>query len=196
MSELDRSSPESQQAANKFSPAAKTLMELNALQVVGRDKNNNIIDEKLNDESPRLIILNPNLILGPQLQPGNIKGNSLPWFCKIIKGESMNKEIPNDSMSIIDVRDLAALHVAASEEESASGRYFGVNRSWPWKEILTAMAQVYPPYQTIIPPLYSGEANIETMFDNTRRDSLGIQLRSLETTLSDLINFLKEKNVL
>ena len=35
---------------------------------------------------------------------------------KILKGEAMNKEIPNDSMSIIDVRDLAA-YVAAAENE-------------------------------------------------------------------------------
>lgn len=188
------SDPAHQQSVGKYSPAAKTLMELTALAAVGRNKHNEIIDDTLAQASPRLCIMNPNLILGPQLQPGSIVGNSLPWICSILQGQSMNKGVPNDSMSIIDVRDLAALHVAAAESPHASGRYFGVNRSWPWKDILEALAVAYPPYRSKMPPMYEGAANIETMFDNTRRDSLGIKLRSLEETVNDLVTFVQEKD--
>jgi len=191
---LHWSDPDRQQSLGKYSPAAKTLMELKSLHAVGRNERNEVVDETLASSSPRLCIMNPNLILGPQLQPGPIQGNSLPWFCNILKGKSMNSVVPNDSMSIIDVRDLAALHVAAAE--GGSGRYFGVNRSWPWSEILESMAIAHTPYRDVMPPMYEGDADIETMFDNTRRDSLGVELRSLDETLNDLVVFLKEKGVL
>ena len=72
----------------------------------------------------RLCILNPSLILAPQLQPGAVSGNGLPWFARIAKGEAMSDSIPNDSMSIIHCEDLAKLHVACFESAKASGRYF------------------------------------------------------------------------
>merc|ERR1712196_389106 len=137
------SDPQLQQENGRFSPAAKTLMELAALEEVGRNRRNEIVDAEAAKDAPRLCIMNPNLILGPQLQPGAISGNSLPWMVKILKKERMGEEIPNDSMSIIDVRDLAELHVQCAEKDSASGRYFGVQRSWPWGEILTTLEKVY-----------------------------------------------------
>jgi len=188
------SDPEAQQNAGKFSPAAKTLMETKALAAVGRDQSNIVVDEEKAKGAPRLVILNPNLILGPQLQPGPICGNSLPWVCRILKGESMNEMIPNDSMSIIDVRDLASLHVAAAEDPHASGRYWGVNRSWPWEEILGAFEEVAAPYKA--PPRFEGESKLPTQFDHTRKNSLGVELRSLKETLRDLVAFLREREAI
>ena len=43
-------------------------------------------------ENVRVCIMNPSWILGPQLQPGDITGNGLPWFAKITRGESMNEQ--------------------------------------------------------------------------------------------------------
>ena len=186
---LHWSDPEVQQANSRYSPAAKTLMEIAALQEVGRNQKNEVVKEI--NGAPRLCIMNPNLILGPQLQPGGVTGNPLPWMVKILKGEAMNKEIPNDSMSIIDVRDLAALHVAAAENEVASGRYFGVQRSWSWEEILAVFEEVCPGYKK--PPRFQGEANHETLFDTTRRDSLGVPLRPLKDTMQDVVTFMTER---
>jgi len=185
------SDPDAQVAANKFSPAAKTLMELRSLEEVGRNKANEIVNVELARNSPRLIIMNPNLILGPQAQPGPVKGNSLPWIVKILKKESMSEKIPNDSMSIIDVRDLAELHVSAMEKEDASGRYFGVNKSFTWEEILSTFEQVYPKYT--MPPRFEGEAAVPTQFDHTRKKTLNVELRDLRTTLQDLVAFLVER---
>lgn len=204
------SDPEAQQAAGKFSPAAKTLMEMAALKEVGRDQSNKVVDEEQAAGSPRLVIMNPNLILGPQLQPGNISGNSLPWISRILQGchplchygtsavtgcafagKAMSEKIPNDSMSIIDVRDLASLHVAAAENPDASGRYWGVNRSWPWEEILAILEEVAPGYMA--PPRFEGEAKLPTQFDHTRQQSLGVKLRPLKDTLADLVAFLQAR---
>ena len=185
------SDPEVQLGAGKFSPAAKTIMEMSALCEVGRNQQNEVIDGSVASSSPRLCIMNPNLILGPQLKPGSVSGNSLPWVARILKGEAMSEKVPNDSMSIIDVRDLASLHVNCAEKADASGRYFGVSRSWPWSEILMTIQRVYPGYN--MPPMFEGEANIETRFDFGRRDSLGVIPRPLEETMNDLIAFLKDK---
>lgn len=185
------SDPEVQQQSGRFSPAAKTLMEMASLAAVGRNQQNEVVDDELGKKAPRLCIMNPNLILGPPLRPGGVSGNSLPWVARILRGEAMNEKVPNDSMSIIDVRDLAELHVQCAEQESASGRYFGVSRSWPWSEILDTFKAVYPAYK--LPPMYEGEANVETQFDFSRRDSLGVALRPLETTVKDLVSFLQKK---
>lgn len=183
-----------QLAAGKFSPAAKTLMELGALAAVGRDRANAVVDAAAAAGAPRLVIVNPNLILGPQLQPGAVAGNSLPWIVRILTGATMRGAIPNDSMSIVDVRDLAALHVAAAEAPDASGRYFGVHRSWPWTEILAALERAYAGYAA--PPRFDGAAETPTQFDTTRRDSLGVALRPLDATLEDLVAFLVARGAL
>jgi len=190
------SEPSFQQSSGKYSPAAKTLMEIKSLEFVGRNQKNQIVDKEVADSSPRLCIINPSLILGPRLQPGELQGNGLPWFAKIVRGEAMNKEIPNDSMSIISVTDLAMLHVACFEDPAASGRYFGVVQSWPWEEILTAIKRQVPQYR--VPPKNFTEIKPITQFDKTRRDSLLLaafgdefNLKTLEEILKETIDYLR-----
>eukprot|EP00127_Corallochytrium_limacisporum_P001505 Clim_evm3s62 gene=Clim_evmTU3s62 len=193
--EIDHwSDPEEQKSRSRWSPAAKTSMEIAAFTEVGRNQRNDVVDEEKAKGAPRLCIMNPNLILGPQLNPGPPGINSLLWVSKILKGEVMTDGIKNDSMSIIDVRDLAALHVACYEKSDASGRYFGVNRSFPWEEILATFETEYPPYKR--PPRFEGEAKVPTQFDHTRKESLGVTLRSLEETVKDLIDWFNSKGLL
>ena len=47
---------------------------------------------------------------------------SLPFLVKILRKEMLSK-IPNGSMSLIDVRDLASLEIAAIENKDAKGRH-------------------------------------------------------------------------
>ena len=49
------SNPDVQKEIGKFSPAAKTLMELAALDFVGRNKRNEIIDKEKASNSPRFV---------------------------------------------------------------------------------------------------------------------------------------------
>lgn len=191
------SDPAKQQAAGKYSPAAKTLMEIKALEFVGRNRQNQIVDQEAAASAPRLCIINPSLILGARLEPGDLKGNGLPWFARIVKGEAMTKEIPNDSMSIISVSDLAMLHVACLEDKTASGRYFGVVQSWSWEDILSAVKNQVLGYQ--IPPKNFTESNHVTKFDNSRRDALlkaafgeDFKLKNLDEILRETIDYLKD----
>jgi len=191
------SDPSIQKAAGKYSPAAKTLMETKALDFVGRNKQNVVVDKELATSSPRLCIINPSLILGQRLEPGEIRGNGFPWFARIIKGDAMNKEMPNDSMSIISVTDLAMLHVACLENSNASGRYFGVVQSWSWEDILTAVKNIVPDYK--LPPKNFTEGNAVTKFDTSRRDSLlngafgsDFKLMGLEDILRETIEYLRD----
>lgn len=47
---------------------------------------------------------------------------SLAFMVKILRKEMLSK-IPNGSMSLIDVRDLAALEIAAIENKEAKGAH-------------------------------------------------------------------------
>ena len=150
----------------------------------------------------RLCIMNPSLILAPQLKPGEITGNGLPWFARIVKGDAMNQQIPNDSMSIIHCEDLAKLSILAAFPKQScdglvlpSGRYFGVNQSWAWEEILLAIKSRRPDFN--IPPKKFEKQNPVTKFDNTRRDSLGLGvMKDLSIILDDTITFLEEKGLI
>ena len=95
------------QQSGRYSPACKTLVDRAALKFEG--------------EHPdlRIVIFNPNMILGPMFHPE--MDGSLALFRAILKGEKF-KQIPNDSMSFIDVRDLAELELAALENKNARGK--------------------------------------------------------------------------
>ena len=75
------------------------------------------------DEHPdmRIVIFNPSMILGPMFHP-EMHG-SLAFFRAVLNGEKLD-EIPYDTMSFIDVRDLAELELAALENKNARGSTF------------------------------------------------------------------------
>eukprot|EP00094_Tigriopus_californicus_P001268 TCALIF_01229-PA protein Name:"Similar to A Dihydroflavonol-4-reductase (Dianthus caryophyllus)" AED:0.36 eAED:0.42 QI:0/0/0/0.28/1/1/7/0/310 len=181
--EMDHwSDPDYQISQGKYSPAAKTLMDQAALQY-GKDH-----------PELRVVVLNPNLIMGPMFQPDLPAKGSLNMLLSILKRERLDK-IPNGSMSIIDVRDLAALELAAVENPHAAGRYFGVLRSFHWKEIMEAIHEVHPEFE--VPPVgYEGDDVRPTQFDHSRKESLGVKLRDLKTILHDAINDLKARKLL
>jgi len=197
----DWSDPELQQKNGRFSPAAKTLMEITALKAVGRDQKNELTGDK-NEKFPRVCIMNPSLILAPQLKPGDVTSPGLGWFLKIMNGEAMAEKIPNDSMSVIHAADLAKLHVACMENDgsdpnvaAASGRYFGVNKSWHWEDILNAVKVEIPEYK--MPAKKYEQRAKETLFDSSRRDSLNIgELKDLQEIVKEIVEFLRKKDLL
>lgn len=75
----------------------------------------------------RVVIFNPNLILGPMFHDPEMN-ESLEVFKAILKGDA-EKEL--DSLSFIDVRDLAELELAALENKNARGQC--INKLlWKW----------------------------------------------------------------
>ncbi|MFK7804429.1 MAG: NAD-dependent epimerase/dehydratase family protein [Anaerolineae bacterium] len=175
------SDPEQQISVGKHSPAAKTLMEKKALEIMAANP------------AVRVCILNPSMIAGPafQDQPPSV----LNFIRAILKKERMADVVPNGSMSMIAVNDLAKLHIAALEQETASGRYFALKQSWHWKDILTTLSQLYPAYT---PPAWNAETEPikPTGFDFTRRDSLGVELKDLDKILEGVIHEIQRRNML
>ncbi|MGI9325793.1 MAG: NAD-dependent epimerase/dehydratase family protein [Pseudomonadales bacterium] len=175
------SDPEKQRAAGKFSPAAKTLMDQTALARM------DAANGKL-----RVSVINPSMIVGPAFQPAPV--NSLKAFQAIIEGRRFAEGVPNGSMSIIDARDLAKLHVNALENDNAHGRYFGVKQSWHWRDILAALKKAYPSYE--MPPVAQDEAPVRpTQFDLARQATLGCELRDLDEMMSGVVAELQRRNM-
>lgn len=181
--ELDHwSDPAVQQAAGKFSPAAKTLMDQTALARM-----------ESSDGKLRISVLNPSLIAGPAFQAAPVA--SLRSFQAIIQKRRHAERTPNGSMSIIDVRDLAKLHVNALEDEAAQGRYFGVKQSWHWREILAALKRAHPAY--VVPPFPEDETPARaTQFDLTRQNSLGVKLRGLDEIIGGVVEELQRRKMI
>ena len=104
--------PEYQIFKGKYSLAAKISMDEAAL--------------KFGEDHPdiRIVIFNPSMIVGPMFHP-DMHG-SLAFFKDILSQGDQLKEVPDDSMSFIDVRDLAQLELAALENKNAKGTYVHV----------------------------------------------------------------------
>ena len=99
--------PEYQISKGKYSLAAKISMDDAAL--------------KFGELHPdiRIVIFNPSMIVGPMFHP-DMHG-SLVFFKDILTQGDKMKDVPDDSMSFIDVRDLAQLELAALENKNAKG---------------------------------------------------------------------------
>jgi len=69
----------------------------------------------------RMVAVNPGLVLGPSLTPASQSG-SLFLLDELFKGYFFYGA-PDFSFTVVDVRDLAAAHIAAAEEPDAHGRY-------------------------------------------------------------------------
>lgn len=140
----------------------------------------------------RGITINPSTVTGPCLSPE--PATSLKSYAAIVHGERLTT-IPNSSMSMIDVRDLAALHVAALTSESASGRYFGVKQSWHWREILAELARQVPGYE--MPAVDPDEVPVRpTAFDLTRQRSLGVAIRDLPGILGAAVAEMQSRGMI
>jgi nucleoside-diphosphate-sugar epimerase len=69
----------------------------------------------------RMVAVNPGLILGPSLTPASESG-SLFLLDELFKGYFFYGA-PDFSFTVVDVRDVAAAHIAAAEKPDAHGRY-------------------------------------------------------------------------
>ncbi|KAB2352366.1 NAD-dependent epimerase/dehydratase family protein [Actinomadura rudentiformis] len=69
----------------------------------------------------RMVAVNPGLVLGPSLTPASESG-SLFLLDELFKGYFFYGA-PDFSFTVVDVRDVAAAHIAAAEKPDAHGRY-------------------------------------------------------------------------
>ena len=157
---------------------------------VGKTRLDKIVLEKMQSSNGKLLTatINPSMIGGPSYlgQPSTIH----QFLAAVIGGKYMKDSIPNDSMSLIDARDLAALHLAALDNPQASGRYFGIKNSWHWRDILSEIERQHPGYQK--PAIDSNEEiKTPTQFDLSRQKTLGVDLRELPEIIADSLEAAK-----
>jgi nucleoside-diphosphate-sugar epimerase len=181
--EIDHwSDPDIQLQQKKYAAVGKTLLDL-------------IVLKKMEHSGGkfRVCVINPSMIVGPAFQIDPVVSHVR--FADILNGTRMADRVPNTSLSLSDVRDLAALHVNALERKEARGRYFGVKQSWHWREILKELEQLHPGYSM---PLIDRSENIvqSTKFDLTRQHSLGVEMRGLGEMLADHINELHRRRMI
>merc|ERR550517_1732670 len=95
------------------------------------------------------------------------------------------KESRNDSMSFIDVRDCAAMHVAGCENEETSGRYMCLIESWHWNDIFKLLMRLCNDLDL---KLFEGDCVTATQFDRSKQDSLGLQIRTSKRLSRNQLN--------
>jgi len=177
---LHWSDPDRQLAEKKFAAVGKTRLDRIVLDRMAASAGRF-----------RVAVINPSMIVGPAYRPDPTV--SLVRFAEIVRGERIAETIPNRSLT--DVRDLAALHVAALENAAARGRYFGVKQSWHWRDILRALKRAWPAYR--MPAIDPTEVPVRpTRFDLTRQASLGVGLRGLDAMVAGLVAELERRRMI
>ena len=176
--EQDHWSDEKEQCnSKKYTSAAKTYMEKAAFKFCAE---NNL----------RLSVLLPTGLYGSAVLPEHLKHNPFLWIKSVLEGGApRHQKVPNDSASLIHLQDLARLFLAAYEDSSASGRYFGVLESFHWNDIYKECQKLIPDMQ--MPEPFSGDPVVPTQFDFKRRDSLGIKIRDFPTIMRETVEWLK-----
>ena len=176
--EIDHLSDAGHQIAQKkYTSAEKIVMEAAAVRFAEA-------------HSQRLVIFLPTMMLGPVILPEHLERGFHKTLREMVASRcGQHDTVPAGSMSMAHRDDVAALFLAAYETPSGSGRYFAVYDSWPWRDIYAELAK-HLPASALSAPV---EGNIEppTQFDFTRRDSLGVTLRDIPTTLQETAAWLE-----
>lgn len=168
-----------QLSQKKYTAAEKTVMEASAKTFA-------------QEHGQRLVIFLPTLMLGPVILPEHANRGFLKALQDMLAGKKgWHDKTPAGSMSISHLDDVAALFMAGYENPAASGRYFAVYDSWPWRDIYAEIAKEVP--ALALPDPLEGEPEPPTGFDFTRRDSLGVPMRDIPTTLKQTLSWLKTK---
>ncbi|KAL2259230.1 hypothetical protein VTK26DRAFT_7166 [Humicola hyalothermophila] len=151
-----------------------------------------------------LVVLNPGGVLGPSLSPASDSG-SLSLFGQLLKG-NMIIGVPDLSLPLVDVRDVAIAHLKASEKAEAKGRYIicssepisfldvslrlkkvhsNPGRLPSWK-IPRLIFRLLGPLSGISQRWISANIGIEVKVDNSKSvKGLGMEYRPLDETLAD-----------
>jgi len=158
--------------------ASKTLAEKNAVEMA-------------NDSAFRLVQICPSFTVGPMLQP--IVNSSMERFARICAGEH-HKQIPNRSISLVDVRDVAAHHIAAYEK-GVPGRFFSTTESWHWTLVYEAL-KILNPQMKCPTPLPNGIKHVQPRkFCTSKMKTLGVTERSFMQVLTDAVEEIKNTNI-
>ncbi|MDG1997668.1 MAG: NAD-dependent epimerase/dehydratase family protein [Amylibacter sp.] len=124
----------------------------------------------------KLTTICPSLVLGPPLD-GNI-GSSLGVVARLMEGR--DPMIPNCGIALVDVRDIAQMHVRALQRpESAGNRFIGSERFMWMRDVALVLKAEYPDRQIPIRVAPDWLVRLMSMFDQTIKGilpSLGLEV--------------------
>ncbi|KAJ8603018.1 hypothetical protein CTAYLR_001565 [Chrysophaeum taylorii] len=136
----------------------------------------------------RYVAINPTLVVGPMLQPG--LNESMRILADIVTGARM-MTAPNDSFSFVDVRDCAAMHVAAYERDDVTGRHLCVAESLHWNDIFATLKEIYPAVPDVQP--YRGGGLVAPIkFDTTKQQKSLLDMALRRSTRDILVDAVAE----
>ena len=160
--------------------------------------------EKLPDDQKfELAVINPTLVLGPVMQGSNCTSMEIPLRLLLRQVPA----VPKLNFPIIDVRDLAAGHVAALTSDKAAGnRHIMCSENLWFGEIAKIYAEEFKPQGYRIPTMVAPNWIIRIMgltdpaiksasrslsrvgtYDTSQaKDHLGMQTRSARETVIDM----------
>lgn len=124
----------------------------------------------------RLVAVNPGFVLGPALDAD--VGTSLQALAMILKG--VYPAVPPVDFPIVDVRDLAALHVAAMAPAASGRRLIATGETWSMSRMAREMRAAHPERARRIPVgvLPAFAVRLLSLFDaslRTLRADLGVR---------------------
>ncbi|CCA67680.1 related to aldehyde reductase II [Serendipita indica DSM 11827] len=156
-----------------------------------------------------LVTLNPPMVYGPIINTQRLSAlnESSQRFWKFLSGQM--KEIPTSSSPLwVDVRDVAAAHLAAYEKPAAGGkRFFIVADEWySNQDIADIFRKHFPEVRDKVPEGTPGRGfhlkpeEIYTHNNSRSKEILGITYRSFETCATDagrsILELAKAENAL
>ena len=161
----------------------------------------------------RLTTINPSLVMGPAVI-GDTNSGSFEVL-RMLGGGDMKMGAPRLAFGVVDVRDVAEMHLRAGFVDTAQGRYITSGHNTDLLEMGKTLRKSFPDYplpksalpkwlvwlvgpsQGIPRKFVSGNANVEMKIDNSKsRTELGMSYRPMEETLNDMFTFAIEHNLL
>ena len=157
----------------------------------------------------RCVAICPTAVFGPMLQAE--VNTTCGWGLSLFKDgkNSSGGTASDDSMSVVDVRDCAAQHIAAMENVNATGRYMCISgdrlesdgpnstlrESTHWNNIFKLVKELYPKMPDVKP---SETMCRPTRFDMQRAHTLIPldQWRSMREVLADLLQEGQKRGIL
>nr|XP_043623148.1 phenylacetaldehyde reductase-like [Erigeron canadensis] len=139
-----------------------------------------------------LVVVNPGYVIGPLLQPA-LNATS-EGFIDLIK---TGKEVFADGIfRLVDVRDVATAHILAFENPEANGRYCVVGKVVRSSELIRIVHNLYP---SLVHSERVKDSNVEPLpytVSTAKAESLGVKFTPIEESIKDIVESLKEKNLL
>ena len=142
----------------------------------------------------RVATVNPPFIFGPCLQP--TLNTSTEIIIKLVNGKLQG--IPNTPYSMVDVRDVAKMHLLALENEEVKGRLLGIAYARHSKELCEDLRRLFPERNNLIPSKldFEGEPIKPMAFNNSKLVNFGFEFIDIDTMLKDTVISAEEQGFL